>query len=78
MNSETKEAIKAACDLKDPMASLWPILRFCVVGIVAGVTMATYYRHGFVLSKDGPALVTVLTALGGFDAFKKWVTRGEL
>ena len=78
MNDETKDAIKAACDLKDPLASLWPILRFVVVGIVAGAVMATYYRHGFVLAKDGPALVTVLTALGGFDAFKKWVTSGQL
>ena len=78
MNEDAKDAIKAACDLQDPLASLWPILRFCVVGIVSGVVMATYYRHGFVIEKDGPALATVLTALGGFDAVKKWVTSGEL
>ncbi len=73
-----QDKIKVECNVKDPTAAIWPIVRLIVTAFVAWFGMSTFYSHGFDPQKDGATIALVLTALGGIDGLKRWVATGEV
>ena len=49
-------------------SAFWRVAIILAAGGVLSLMLHILYSHGFVLEKDGPTVLAVVTALGGLEA----------
>lgn len=69
--------IQTACNLRDPAAPLWPILRLIVVGTILMAFLVFGYYNKF-SQQDWITWGAVVSALGGIDTIKHFVATGDV
>lgn len=70
--------VQIECNLRDPTAAIWPIIRLVVTAGIAYIALSTLYNHGFDFRKDGATIGLITTALGGVEGLKRWIATGEV